>query len=236
MTMIVPAGKNKLDWIPSVSEGLKKTASVNSDEDTGSSLYDIAKRVVEADCAVCGAKDGEGSSEVSKEDEVVVIETDGVDGEVANEVANEVVEEVSEEVPEEVEIELEVEEDVGEVVDTVEEAVEKVEEAVSELKEVVTDGEVAEDGVCEDVAKCEETEECNEVKEFDIPGEKEVDGDVVVETCMASEDNKMKKNTASFEQFIPIASISKKNKAELKKYWVEYLGFPKDYVDLMIQD
>lgn len=282
MSIVMPAGNKKFDWIPQGLKSLVKTASTDSEEgadveasdDLNDSLYNAAKAHVEAtkdmcdecekkvckcngDCECAGevckcekeastdeevkdAKEDEevkeamfydhdtsemGAEEVGGSDEVVeVVEEVGGSDEVAEEVAEEV------------------------AIDSVEEAVEKVEDAVSELKDAVSDtDEVHDEEVpaeieveVEEVA-AETCQECGQEKGGMEEIIVESDPMKMEEGCMASEETetveaeteKVEKD-ASTDAYEKYAGINKQNQEKLRRYWKEDLGFPPEYVDLMI--
>ena len=205
MTMIVPAGNNKLDWSPK-HDKMVKTASAEGEVEVQEedALYDAAKKAVEA------AKDDKQEKEAAcGDDDTAVIEVE-VEDEVASEGEKSVEEAVAEVVQKAEEAEA--------VVEAVEEAIGKIEEAVGEVKDAVNSEAVEE-------AVEEVSEEVSEV-----PGEEVVDGDVIVES------EPVDVEAASSEEFCKFAMLSEPNRKKLVNYWVKQLGYPKDYVALMVKD
>jgi hypothetical protein len=226
MSIIVPSGKYGIKWVPSEKK-LTKTAQadmggavedVDVEDDSRDALYEAAKGVVEA----MDAEQGK------------VVETDisVSDGE------------VGEEIDEEVE---EVEEVEG-AGDAVEEAVEKVEEAVEDLKVAVEGGDVTEIGDEEEVEIPVE-EDNGELIVESVPGEidsipAEVDGcgpmaetkEEVVESEVEAEAEAGMDKSASANEFCKFGKLSPQNRKKVADYWKNALGYPADYVSLMVKD
>ncbi len=247
MSMIVPAGNNKLDWSPKATK-LQKTASGGQEAQDIEidALYEAAKSVVAANkedkkcekcedckCDPCICKDKKDKKQEKEagamcDDDSVVLEIeevqgDGLDG--ASEDMN-VVEEVSTEAEprsvSEAVAEVEAKADEAEaVVEEISLAVEKIEEAVEGVKAVCGKGK---DG--EAVADEEAIVETDKV-----PGEEVVDSEVIVEGEEASMDK-----SASSEEFCKYAKLSPQNRKKLNDYWTNMLGYPKDFVNLMTKD
>jgi len=117
-------------------------------------------------------------------------------------------------------------EEVKEAVDEAKVALEKVETKVEEATGVAPTGK-------EDVAK--------EVDEVTIEIEDDKPEDIIVEstpsiTPVAKSDVKTEKTAAVEEEFLKFSAISPKNRAKLKSYWGKDLGFPADYVALLVKD
>jgi len=166
--------------------------------------------------------------------------------EVAPEVSSEVIPEaISEAIPAEVSKEEKPAStsDVSEVKEVVKEAVEEVKEVLDNVEQKL------EEVSCEEVEIEIEDEKDGEPKEIEIEIEDEKDEkdekkdeneDIIVEsapasTC-ASSDKKVEKKAAVAEEFLRFSSISPNNRMKLKKYWKEDLGFPADYVALLVKD
>lgn len=242
MTMIVPAGNNKLDWSPKETK-LQKVASEGQEgQDIElDALYEAARGVVQAseeekkcedcECDPCECEEKDDSTKEAcgemKDEEAIILDVEEVP-------AEEVAEEVSEEVPAEEVSSQSVSEAVAEVeakaeeaealVEKVEEAVDKIEEAVQGVKEVCGSGEAEE----VEFEVSEEAEGCGECEEAEgIPGEEETDDEVIVEGF---------DKAASAEEFCKYAKLSGQNRKKLKDYWTNMLGYPKDFVDLMTKD
>ncbi len=214
MSMIMPAGNKKLDWVAGL-EKLTKTAGVETDGvEERDDLFEAAKGVVDR-CNVC-------DREVEVKDEAPMAEVDSVE-------VSEVVDPVEEtEAPIEVS---EVEIDIPEEECCVDDAVEKIEVAIEGLEE-------AKEAI-QEVSKTEEVEEVEiEIEDdSDIDSEK-IDIPGVVEETEETEDEIVegKDCTASAEEFCKFAKISPKNRQKLADYWKNALGYPSDYVDLLVKD
>lgn len=118
-----------------------------------------------------------------------------------------------------------------------ESAVDKIEEAVIELKEVVQE----EKGETEEVAEVEF--EVGDDKAPEIPGEEISNNEIIVEStpdvnacAKTKKDVAMDKSASTEEEFCRFAKLSPENRKKLANYWVNMLGFPKDYVGLMVKD
>ena len=120
-------------------------------------------------------------------------------------------------------------------------------EVVVELKDAVGKSEVAEEKEIEieieedgDKPKLEfEVGEKSVVPE--IPGKDVSQSEIIVESkpdcgCMAKKEVKLEKSAATEEEFCRFAKLSPANRKKLGDYWKNMLGFPKDYVDLMVKD
>jgi hypothetical protein len=263
MSMIIPAGINKLDWSP---RGKVATTVKTAGADTNSTrevteevdaLAEAAKAFLGKKAGVeCGACDGTGPCDTAK-----VEDTKAPFGEEATDVAE--VTDVTEvpEVPEAVEVsdkgdaevaeEAEVTEETA--VESIEVAIETAEEAVAEAKEAVQElkgaevTEVAEEGAVDDA---NDTTEVTEV-EIEIPGvmndevvedatdDKVVEDEVEKEgmyTTMSDKSAKEPVVAESSEEFCKFAKLSPQNRSKIARYWVDMLGYPKDYVSLLTKD
>ena len=224
MSIIVPSGKYGIKWVPSEKK-LTKTAQadiggavedVDVEDDSRDALYEAAKGVVEA----MDAEQGK------------VVETDVSvgDGEIAEEIGEEVGEEIEEEI-----------EGAG---DAVEEAVEKVEEAVEDLKVAVEGGDVTEIGDEEEVEIPVE-EDNGELIVESIPSEIEVEVDDcgsmdgIKEEAVEASSNESEvgmDKSASANEFCKFGKLSPQNRKKVAEYWKNALGYPADYVSLMVKD
>jgi len=244
MSMIIPAGVNKLDWSPKgkVATTVKTAgADENSTQEVTEevdALAEAAKAFLSnkeaADCVAkeCGCEGGatcEACGALLAEDEIVE------EAPIGEEEAAEVVE-VSDEAPvEDAEVSEETAiESIEIAIETAEEAVEEVKEAVEELKGT----EVAEEGLVDDVG---DTTEITEV-EIEVPGvmEDEVADDEVEKegmfTTMSDESTEELTVAESSEEFCKFAKLSPQNRSKIAEYWVNMLGYPKDYVSLLTKD
>jgi hypothetical protein len=213
MSVIIPAGNNKINWSPKQEDKLQKTASTDgSVAEESNPLYEAAKKYIAA------------------QSEVNVDETEDKDG-LEIEVKN--IEDVSE-------VEVELEDSACEKID---DAVEKLEEVVADLKGEDDKSEVSEE-VAVDEKKDEEVEievEVNDEKEvLDIPGKDVSNSEIIVESSPdeVKEDKEacMDKSASTEEEFCRFAKLSPVNKKKLADYWVNALGYPKDFVNLMVKD
>ena len=216
MSIIVPAGNQKIDWSPKNDEKLTKKASTDGVEEVQAeeenSVYEAAKKFL-------GTKKADAENIIEVDN--VVDETEEVEEKSVSEAVAEVEEKA---------------EQAEQKIEAVEEAVEKIEDAVQGVKDAVTDA------VGEEVAEIEisEVEEVPEEVPEEIPGEEVVNDEIIVETEgdveAKTEDEIAMGKTASTEEFCKYAKLSPQNKAKLAKYWVNMLGYPKDYVNLMTKD
>ena len=250
--MIVPAGK-KIDWAPS-DDKLTKTASTENKEDINP-LYEAAKsffdnlkkqateeekkedKKEEKKCEKCGKTPC--ACEQAKLDEKtpeIKTEIPGVPG-----------------IPEAPKAEVSVSADASSIADAVKKVEDKAEAAEAKIKQVekaidaVSDAAAAAKEVVVDLGD-EEVEIEVEVDEGteDDKGDKEVGEDIVVKSepeidaaacgTMASDKVAMDKSAATEEQFCRYSMISAPNRKKLVDYWVNQLGYPKDYVKLMVKD
>lgn len=215
MSIIMTAGNRKTDWSPKVQklDAMVKVASVedmggNNATDEADPLLDAAKKVMGTGfgCEDCGKPELPCGC-----------------GDVAGDVSK------TSEAPK------------------VDEAIEKVEEAVADLKSAVS-GEPVDEVVEIEIEDDKEEEEV----EVEIEDDEEGEGneDIIIESspdaegcdkkkgdeeCDKDEDPKMDKSAAS-DAFCKLASLSPVNKKKLAKYWKDALGYPKDYVDLMLKN
>jgi len=217
MSIIVPAGNQKVDWSPKDNKKLTKKASIDGAEEV---------QAEEEDPVYEAAKDFLGGQEA---------EVPGVD-EVIEEVSE--VEEVEKSVSEAVaEVEQKAEE-ADQKIEAVVEAVEKIDEAVQGVKDAVAD---ADDEVVEVIEIDEVSEDKDEDAVEAVPGEEVIDDEIIVETegCVEAkteDGTSMDKVASTEEEFCKYAKLSPQNKAKLARYWVDMLGYPKDYVNLMTKD
>ena len=230
------AGNKKVNWSPKDEEVIKVASNGTPEvKEEVNALYEAAKKfaqdfgkkeeVVEncekckKGAAECTCAKEECKDVVKKDDETAIIEIETPEGEKAEHEA------------------------VGEV----EQAVEKLEEVVVELKDAVGKSEVAEEKEIEieieedgDKPKLEfEVGEKSVVPE--IPGKDVSQSEIIVESkpdcgCMAKKEVKLEKSAATEEEFCRFAKLSPANRKKLGDYWKNMLGFPKDYVDLMVKD
>ena len=257
MSIIVPAGNKKVDWSPK-EETMVKTASTGAEvKEEVNALYEAAKSYVEAKAAMCKeCKKPMNLCSCDKSDAKSDAKSD-VKSDAKAEVKADVKTAGSSEVkpdsavksdsassdstcglPPPADVVTEpVAEEVGEV-SKMEAAVEKIDEAVVELKEVVQE-EKGETGEATEVEF-----EVSDDKVTDIPGKGISDSEIIVEStpalpCACADTKKevtMDKAAATEEEFCRFAKLSPANRKKLGDYWVNMLGFPKDYVSLMVKD
>jgi hypothetical protein len=232
MSRIMPSGNGAFDWVPKLptEDGLTKTASnndgtVQEERDYRDDLFEAAKKVVaNYECAQEGDLGGE---------EFVPGDSDAVEfeGDV-NEVSDEG--------------------DEGDAVECLEEAKDAIERAVdcldggadefeAEVELEVEDEEVDVEGglgcmtedkddkcceccgcdpCCCDDRKCASTDD--EDDEAVEASDEDSEEDEVVE--------------AGATDWVKVAEISPKNRKKLVDYWSKQLGYPKDFVKLMVKD
>jgi len=221
MSIIMPAGNNKTEWSPKEAkeEKVVKTASAET------------KEVVteEVDALLVAAK-----SVVAKQKKQAQFDMEAPCGDVGEEVAEE------------------------KAIDKVQEATEAVEVAVEELKGAVEDagGVHKEEGISVECPEGEGDVEEVEIEIVDDEKSPEVsveipDGEKKEEKIMvkseepkeekkecacAGKEEKLEKDAGTEEEFCKFAKLSPQNKKKLSNYWVNMLGYPKDYVALMTKD
>ena len=247
MSIIVPAGKKNVNWSPKETN-FEKTASaeggVQEQDVEVDALYEAAKGVVEAaaakekeckecKCDPCECSKEENKSEVKKKAQIEVDVVEDVED----------VENVEDAVEDIVEDEVECPEEgrdqsISEAVAEVEQKAEEAEAVVEAVSEALESVEEAVQGV-RDAAGV--VEEVSDEVDIDIPGEEVVDGDVVVEGepetegCMGEDEDSVEK-VASSEEFCKFAKLTPLNKKKLSNYWINMLGYPRDYVNLLTKD
>lgn len=224
MSIIVPAGKHAVSWVPSEKKMTRSAQTETGGDlveeaDSRDALYDAAKGVVEA----MDAEQGDVvETEVNAEDEGVVGEVTDVTEVGESDDAGEVTEECEEA-----------------AVDAVEKAVEAVEVAVEDLKEVVQNEEIAE------VSDDEEIEIEIEVDDKDEEPVDDDGGELIVESVpsevegcgsLAETEEAGMDKSASSEEFCKFAKLSPQNRKKVAYYWKNSLGYPADYVALMVKD
>lgn len=149
------------------------------------------------------------------------------------------------EVPEEVEIEITddapVATSVSESVKAIEESAEKAEQVIEEVESAINEIENAVNNVKDVVNKGKGGEAKDIGEKSDVPdfGKKddsdEKSEDIVVESEPEDKKEVDACTAASKDQYVRLGHLSKENKGKVKSYWTA-LGFPKDYVDLMVKD
>ena len=244
MPFIMPSGNKSFNWSPKSKDGkLTKTASSNKGEvqevqgeqDDKDIMYNLAKQVVEA-------RNVE-AQDYQKEEEEGVADTEACGTKVADEhseggekpekKANVFTNEVSEEeTGEEVSEEACCDEEVVDALDNLEEAVEEVKDAVKDTHE--------EDE--EEFVVLEEDEGDEVVDEGEVTFEVSVEDDNTEEEedlYVKSEDEEKDQNTvqaASNDDFVKLSHISPETRKKTAEFWKNELGYPSDYVDLMVKN
>ena len=211
---IMPSGNGAFDWVPKQT-GLNKTASnndgeVQEEQNYRDDLLEAAKKVVaeyeELDGPEFGGDELAGDSEVAGDADAVEFEGD--------------VNEVSEETEE------------ADAVECLEEAKDAIERAV----DCLDGGEGEEEFEAEvDLEVEDETVEggmgCVTEDETD---EEECDPECKEATSEEAEEEEVVE--ASANDWVKVAEISPKNRKKLVDYWGKQLGYPKDFVKLMVKD
>jgi hypothetical protein len=208
MSIIVPAGNKNVDWSPK-EEKMTKTASIvtATTQEEVNPLYEAALKFSKA-------SEDQIAAPVAKDDNAPVIEIETPEGEKKEEEGK----------------------------DKVEQAVEKLEEVVVDLKDAV--GEVSEAEEVEvEIEVEDESPAASDVAMPSIPGKDMSKDEIVIEstpgsTCASAEKKnvEMNKAAATEEEFCRFAKLTPANRKKLGDYWVNMLGFPKDYVALMTKD
>lgn len=250
MSVIVPAGKNRRDWVPQES-ALVKTANTEEAVEPKDELLEAAmgvlKRQEEVVVEAAVEKVCKCAEECKCDGDCNCAE--GCKCEETTEACTASHEEECDEV--EIEVEVEEEKEPEEVLDEVKEdgvvteeeeevveqaAVEKIKGAVETIEialEEVTDAEEALTKVKEAVETVEEVhEEMGEgTEETEDTGEVSFTEEIVEDSV---EDEPVV--ASSEEEFCKFAKISPKNRAKIANYWKNSLGYPADYVDLLTKD
>jgi cytochrome c556 len=231
----MPAGSKRFDWSPKETEKFEKTASTGVQAVEVDELLEAAKKVqaqfggmedLPCDGAPCdeavGTDKASGTDVALDASPVSTLDESPAKGAVTD--VAEAVQEVIEKA-----------EKAEAVVKKVEEAVEKVEEAAQEVRNAVQDGTGNVDLPGDEVAEIEiEIEDENGASDEDKDEVKDED-----EFTKESEDEpkeKTEKKASLADEFVRFANISPENRSKLTNYWVKYLGYPKDYVSLMVKD
>ena len=235
MSVIVPAGSKRRDWVP--QDPMVKTASTDVDEPVKDELLEAAMGVLERQEEVVVAAedeevkdDEEVKAEEAEEAEEVkeaCVAADGSEVDVEVKEPEAVLEEVSDDGV--------VTEEEEEVVEQA--AVEKIKSAVEEIEvalEEVVDAEEALTKVKDAIGTVEEVHEEMGVEKTDEDETGDVSFTEEVIKDSVEEDEPV--IASSEEEFCRFAKISPKNRSKLAKYWKNALGYPADYVDLLTKD
>ena len=222
--MITPAGHKNVDWAPSDNK-LKKTASTEDGsevQEETNPLYEAAKSYIEK------SQQKEATDDTCEE----VEEAEEIEEKVGS--VADAVKEVEEKA------------DVAEAkVEAVQEALGQIDEAVQSVKEVCGEVDAAE-------AEVDKVDEVDDEVEIEIEvqddqGEEDkgeeglvVESEPEVEGCGAvaekAEEVAMDKAASTTEEFCRYSMISEPNRKKLVEYWVNALGYPRDYVKLLVKD
>ena len=221
MSVIMPSGGKKYDWVPKLAEDEKIGVEAMTDEELAGLVAPVAIEVEEADLAEPGETPEEEVVEVS-------IEEGGEEEDISG-------------TPEDESLESDpgegtLEERVEDLIDNVEAVKEKLEDVAEDAAEVAAMAtEEGVESVEEEIGEVEEIAE-DEALTAVTPGEVE-EIEEECETCQYCGGAKGISSVAGDNRrFTKIAAISPENKGELKKYWVDYLGYDKDYVKWMLED
>lgn len=246
MSIIMPSGNNKLDWSPKGK--MEKTASAGAVAEVDELLV-AAKSVVKAQ-AIDICPENDVVPEIKDEAPAGEVPADNKPADIkeALEDVKDAVEKAEEVAGVKDEIEIEVEEvgnekpDLGGTDIVVESKPEEMtacaakkdsgkkdsgEKDSGEKDSGKKDSGKKDSGVKEASKKDEkkDAEKCDECKKTPCECKKE-----------ASTEPAMAKSASTPEEFCKFAMISPENKKKLKDYWVNALGYPADFVSLMIKD
>lgn len=254
MSIIVPAGNKNVEWSPK-EETLVKTASVQVGgiQEEVNPLYEAAKIYIDAasDCCkeckkpkgLCECKKDE-KPDVNKEDGKVPGVCDGTGPSWADkDTKSDVKSDVKSDSGAVVEVATpEGEKAEGDAKTDIAVAVDKIEEAVVELKDAAQISDAAEEAEIEIEIEDEPTGDVDKVDAgiSEIPGKDVSQSEIIVESTpdplCAEKKVKMDKSASTGEEFCKFAKLTPANRKKLSDYWVNMLGFPKDYVSLMVKD
>ena len=241
MSIIMPSGNNKLDWSPKGK--MEKTAATGVVAEVDE-LLAAAKSVIKAQaidaCPVADDKPADAFPSEEKPDAFPSEEkpADIKDALKEVEVAVEKVEQAVDQAK-----------DAAGVADEIEIEVEDVGAEKPEIEIEVEDGKPAVGG--EDIIVKSEPEmsACggSDKEVVEAKKKEEKKDDKKVEKCdkckkdpceckKASVEPVMPKSSSSTEEFCKFAMVSPENKKKIREYWVNALGYPADFVNLMIKD
>lgn len=243
MSIIVPAGNKNVAWSPKEEEKLQKTAAVGAEiKEDVNPLYEAAKEFVKSAAGMCDkCNKPKNFCKCEKSDAKSDTKSEVVDAGFDSAISSD--EKSSDDEKSAI---IEVESPAGEAAEEagkgkIEEAVSKIEEAVTEIKDAAEIAGAAEEAEIEI--------EVDSVPDSEIPGKEISDSEIIVKSepnmdacacaAKASSDAKevaMDKSAAAEEEFCKFAKLSSANRKKLADYWVNMLGFPKDYVSLMTKD
>ena len=220
MSIIMPSGNNKLDWSPKGK--MEKTASAGAVAEVDELLV-AAKSVIKAQAIeICP------ENEATEPEHKDVTPAGGpADIKEALEAVEVAVEQVHQKVEEA--------EEVAGVVDEVEVEIGDVSDENKEIEIEIGDKPAVggEDIIVE--SKPEEMTACAAKKDEKKDADKK-DSGKKDSGKKASQEPEMAKSASTPEEFCKFAMISPENKKKLKDYWVNALGYPADFVNLMVKD
>jgi len=247
MSVIVPAGSKRREWVP--QDPMVRTASTEGEEQPKDELLEAAMGVLDRQaqeeavvieaaekcekCEKC-CDECECEKEVKADADEDEVKEASICEEGEPEIACEEEATDPEAVLEEVSDDGVVTEEEEEVVE--EAAVEKIKGAVEVIEialEEVTEAEEALTKVKDAIGTVEEVHEKMTEEEGDEEGEVSFTEEVIEDSV---EDEEAPVVASSPEEFCRFAKISPKNRAKVADYWKNSLGYPADYVDLLTKD
>ena len=245
MSIIVPAGNKNVEWSPK-EEPMVKTASTATDvKEEVSPLYEAAKTFIEAserckDCnkpkGLCECKKEEPKAELPNaacaDDKAPIVEIETPEGEKAEGDAKEKIE-VALDKLEEVVVDLK---DAVQQSDVAEEAEIEIEVEDNNMPEIPGKDVSQSDIIVESTPACACAETKKEVKEAKKEDKNEKKEDKKEEKKEEKKEVVMDKSAATEEEFCKFAKLTPANRQKLAKYWKDALGYPADYVSLMVKD
>lgn len=256
MSIITPVGSNNFSWVP---KGMQKVASTGIQEDLKDPLYQAALRHVKAQEEA--ASEVEVEEVAKKENPFEKKDDKKEDAKPSDEKSEEKSEEKSDKLDkpaslEKADVPVDVQKAVSDLVEKANKAEEiaaKVEEAVSGLEDVAQEIKDAV-GVTGDAVTGEEPKIPGEVDEIEleisdeapisdvgsvsadgVPGNLDSPTDELVKETGAMGTAECEVCAASPQDFVKVASLSNDTKKKLRTYWEKTLGYPKDYVDLLLK-
>jgi hypothetical protein len=235
MPFIMPSGNRIFNWSPkSKDEKLTKTASTGAvEEQTDKDLmYELAKKVIAKRTVAAQEEQKKYDFETQETQDKVDEDLDIADVELETE---EVSEETSEKKPC-------CDDDVVIALENLEDAVAEVKDAVAETHEEDEDNEFVVIEESDDDEVVDETEPTESTFEVSIDEADKDDGEIIVqseEEC--AEEGPAQKQTqkveaSSNDDFVKLSQISPETRKKTAEFWKKYLGYPADYVDLMVKN
>lgn len=224
MSIIMAAGKKRTNWVADEVKVVKLASD-------GKNTQEVEEKDELLEAALGVVASGEEDTEVT---DVVDGADDSVDDAVKVDVKDEA-EKPAVDVAKAVAEVVEKAEAAEAVVQKVEQAVGKIEDAAQELKSVCGDEAKT------DVAKTDKIDEVPDEIELEIevedePKDESKDDSLIVESKPEMENCGRAATAASSEEFYKFSMLSDVNKKKLRSYWGGALGYPKDFVDLLVKD